>query len=122
MKKTLLVLVVSSVLLSGCVIAIGDDEDYGNKNGHVSWSELEKENREQISRLSIGASITSVKSKLGVPEFDELLMKNGTEYRVIYYRTHRVKGDSMTTKNECTPIVFVNGELSGYGQAALDII
>ena len=57
---------------------------------------------------------------MGIPEFDELLVKNGKEHRILFYRTQRMKGDGSTTKDECTPLIFVNGELSGFGQTALD--
>jgi hypothetical protein len=37
---------------------------------------------------------------------------------VLFYRTHRRDGDGVTTKDECTPLVFKNGLLIGWGDAA----
>lgn len=121
MKNSLLIVSFTSVLLlSGCVISI--DDDYDNDHNNTSWSELEEENREKISQLSVGASINSVRRSMGTPDFDELLVKNEQEHRILFYRTQRTKGDGATTKDECTPIIFLNGELIGFGQTALDAI
>jgi hypothetical protein len=122
MKKTLLALLAASTLLSGCVIAIGDDDYERSGYQHSSWSEIEERNREKIGQLDVGESIDTVRRKLGVPDFDEMLVKNSAEHRVLFYRTQRTKGDGATTKDECTPLIFVNGELSGFGQTALDAI
>ena len=122
MKTGILAIALSGMLLTGCVISIDDDYDYDSDNNHRSWSQLEEENREKISALSVGASIDSVRRKLGTPDFEELLVKNDKEHRVLFYRTQRNKGDGVTTKDECTPILFVNGELSGFGKSALAAI
>lgn len=118
MKKELLIVALSAALLSGCVISIDDDYEYGDGE-HTSWSDIEQDNRQKISNLSVGTSIGEVKRKMGVPDFDELLVKNEKEHRVLYYRTQRIKGDGYTTKDECTPILFVNNELIGFGEAAI---
>lgn len=121
MKTGLLAIALSGILLSGCVISI--DDDYENDNdSHSSWSKIEKENRETISELNAGTVIGTVRRKMGTPDFDELIVKDGKEYRVLFYRTQRMKGDGNTTKEECTPILFVNGELIGFGETALDAI
>ncbi|MGB3724215.1 MAG: DUF3192 domain-containing protein [Glaciecola sp.] len=122
MKKMLLVVAVSSVLMSGCVISVDDDNDYDHYNSRANWQEIEEDNRAHISNLSVGQSIESVRRKMGVPAFDELVVKNDQEHRILFYRTQRNKGDGATTKDECTPIVFINGELSGFGEAALNAI
>lgn len=122
MKKgisALLLAGVAGILLSGCVISI-DDDDYDDNR--TSWSQIEEDNREKIGLLSIGTSIDAVRRKMGVPDFDELMVKSDEEYRILFYRTQRTKDDGTTTKDECTPLIFVNGELSGFGQTALDAI
>lgn len=121
MKKMLVAVAVSSILLSGCVISIDDGMEYDGYGSH-SWQEQQKENREQISRLKIGSSIASVRGKMGTPDFDELVVKDGKEHRLLYYRTQRARGDGITTKDECTPILFVNGELAGFGDSALKVM
>ena len=117
MKKRLVVIAAIGLLLSGCVISIDGDND-----NHGSWSKIEKQNRQYISELSPGSAITAVRSQMGTPDFDELIVKNENQYRILFYRTQRSQGDGVTTKDECTPIVFVNGELIGFGQTALESI
>lgn len=124
MKKGLAIIAaiaVSSVLLSGCVISIdGDSED--GYSSHSSWSKTEKQNRKKISELSPGTAISAVRNSMGTPDFDELIVKNGKEHRVLFYRTQRTEGDGITTKDECTPILFINNELIGFGETALNSI
>lgn len=107
-------------LLSGCVIVVDGDKRVTNKRTPIE--QIEADNRAAIAKLSIGASPSSVLSTMGTPDFDERLSKGDTDYRILYYRTQRVKADGMTTKDECTPLVFANGELLGWGQKKLDII
>lgn len=116
MNKTFVAISLSALLLSGCVISV-DDDNYSD--GRNSWSQIEEDNRESISELSMGNSLNSVRRKMGVPDFDELMVKNNEEHRVLYYRTQRNRGDGATTKDECTPILFINGELVGFGESAL---
>lgn len=120
--RAFLLVGLAGIFLSGCVISIDDDDfDYDDGN-RSSWSQIEEDNREQIGMLSVGTSIDSVRRKMGLPDFDELLVKNGEQHRILFYRTQRTKGDGATTKDECTPLIFVNGELSGFGQTALNAL
>lgn len=108
----------AALSLSACVVVIdgkGDDVSGG-------WQSEERENRREIARLDLGVSPSSVLRSMGTPEFDESLSEDGSNYRVLYYRTQRVSGDGVTTKNECTPLVFKDGQLMGWGEAKLDSI
>lgn len=119
MKTKLIIIPLAAVFLSACIIVDGDhvSDSYGKR---TDWQELEKDNRSKISALDIGDSVQSVLARMGVPEFDELLTVDDKNYRVLYYRTQRNESDGVTTKDECTPVVFVDGELTGFGQLALD--
>lgn len=122
MKKVFIVGILSVFLLSGCIISIDDENGWDTHSSSKSWSQLEKDNRESISTLQRDVSVPSVLSKMGVPEFDELVVVDSKEYRVLYYRTQKNAGDGVTTKDECTPIVFEDGKLKGFGQLALDFL
>lgn len=118
MLKNLLIITTAVVALQGCVISI-DEDDFNSRSSH-SEHDREERNRDYIADLSVDASIERVKTRLGTPDFSELVVKGEQEYRVLYYRTQWMKGDGTTTKDECTPLVFKNGALVGYGETALD--
>jgi hypothetical protein len=121
MKKCLVISgLTASLLLSGCVISVHDDDVSGSYS--ASWKDREENNRKHISTLNVGNSLESVTSKMGVADFDELKSSSEGQVRILYYRTQSLKDDGVTTKEECTPIVFVNNELTGWGEAALDQI
>lgn len=112
MKKSLLALLVALPLtatLSGCVIAVKDgevDHSFMNDSGDRSY-----ENRKKIAQVQLGASFVDMEEKLGVADFSETYMNNDQTIRVLYYRSQRKHKDGLTTKDECTYLEFINGEL-----------
>mmetsp|Transcript_56059 Transcript_56059/g.177641 ORF Transcript_56059/g.177641 Transcript_56059/m.177641 type:complete len:126 (+) Transcript_56059:142-519(+) len=121
MKALLLTsLLAGTFLLSGCVISIDEDSDDGYRvSSGASWEKSEKRNRQYIATASTGVSKTSVVDKLGAADFNEMVSNDGDLVQVLYYRTQRVDDDGITTKNECTPLVFVNDKLVGWGELSL---
>ncbi|MBD3585407.1 DUF3192 domain-containing protein [Salinimonas sp. HHU 13199] len=115
MKHLALLFALSApVLLSGCVISVdGDDHGYSS-----DWEDREYNNRKHISNLNLGTSYERVVGKMGVADFSELDQREDGTYRILYYRTQRTMDDGITTKGECTPLVFKNGELIGWGSKA----
>ncbi|CUS48842.1 MAG: protein of unknown functin DUF3192 [Idiomarinaceae bacterium HL-53] len=109
---------VAALILSACVVVV----DGGHSDDDYNWQSEERENRREIARLDLGISPETVLSKMGTPEFDESLVANERTYRVLYYRTQRKTGDGVTTKDECTPLVFADGQLLGWGESKLDSI
>ena len=112
----LLVLVFLAVLLSGCVVAIGND---GPESRDSAWAEVERDNRRAIDSLLMGMGIREV--QLAMPheaDFSEAFMVDGVAHRVLFYRTQRVEGDGVTSRNETTPLVFADGQLVGWGESA----
>jgi len=112
MKKLTLALLVALPLaftLSGCVVKINDD---GIDNGFVSDSEDRTyKNRKQIAKVQLGSSFADMQEKVGVADFSETYTNNDTTVRVLFYRTHRVHKDGLTTKDECTYLKFIDGKL-----------
>ena len=119
--KTLIlsVAVASSLLLSGCVVSVGggSDSHYGS-----DWEDREFNNRKHIANLEVGVDYETVLRKMGVADFNELFEKADGTYRVLYYRTQKTMGDGVTTKDECTPLVFRNGNLAGWGDSAYNLM
>lgn len=104
--------------LGGCVIAIDTNEF---EEGLEDWRDRQERNDRYIRRLDLGRSIHSVESDLGEPDFVESFWRNDEEFTVLYYRTHRTRDDGRTTKDETTPLVFIDGELVGRGDSAIDL-
>lgn len=114
--RTLAVLPIA-LLLTGCVVAIGNDDDWDDHDG---WSKRQRENREAIADLELGLRRDVVMERLGTPDFSESFLRDGEEFVVLFYRTHRRHGDGETSRDETTPLVFVNDDLVGWGESAID--
>ena len=112
MKKSIIALLIAAPLamtLSGCVIKINDD---GIEHGMVGDSEERTyENRKKISKIQLGTSFMDIQEKLGVSDFSETYTEGDNTVRVLYYRTQRKHKDGLTTKDECTFLQFINGQL-----------
>ncbi len=112
MKKSLLALLVALPLaatLSGCVISVNDGEVDHNLMG--DWEDRTYKNRNTIAKIQLNSSFVDMQEKLGVADFSETYTHNEQTIRVLYYRTQRKHKDGLTTKDECTYLEFVNGEL-----------
>ncbi|MGI9278285.1 MAG: DUF3192 domain-containing protein [Endozoicomonas sp.] len=120
MKKHLFLIALvlpAAITLSGCSINIGGSKSKGPE--YNQQQETDKLQREKVSRLNEGESIESVRNNLGIPDFTESYSRNDKKIKVLFYRTQRVKADGMTTKDECTPLIFVDKKLDSWGHHAL---
>jgi hypothetical protein len=106
--------------LNACLV-IGDGPDWDEMTDS-NWGANQRENREIISKLSIGSDRGSVVSLLGTPSQSEASVKEGDEYRVLYYRTQHRHSDGETSKDETTPLIFKNNKLIGWGEDAFSSI
>ena len=104
--------------LSGCIVV--SEPSWDKDDPQYDQIHDERGNRQAIAKLNLNADFESVRNDLGTPDFSERWIEDNNEYQVLFYRTQRVHADGMTTKDECTPIVFKNGSLIGTGQMALD--
>lgn len=104
------------LFLSGCVVSVGGDGD-----GYYAqdWEKREKNNRRHISKLDTDMALEAISNRMGLADFDESYQRGSDDYRVLYYRTQRLADDGVTTKDECTPLVFKNSRLIGWGDSAL---
>lgn len=99
---------------TACVIIDGERVDLDD------WREAQRDNREAISQLEIGASRASVVDRLGTPADSEAFQQDGEEIRVLFYRTRHRNADGDTTRDETTPLVFRDDRLVGWGQAVYE--
>jgi len=118
----LLVTGVLATTLSGCIIVGGDLDEFDRDYSSRDWAEVERNNRETIAGLSIGEGYEAIKGRLGQAAFSESFKRGDSLYHVLYYRTHRVHSDGETTKDETTPLVFIDKQLIGWGEEALSQI
>ncbi|WP_241971558.1 DUF3192 domain-containing protein [Idiomarina fontislapidosi] len=107
-----------AISLSGCIVV--SERGWSEGEAQYDHQQVERDNRQMISNLTMNARLDDVRTRMGTPDFNERWSENGDDYQVLFYRTQRLHADGLTTKDECTPIVFVNGELAGTGQVALD--
>lgn len=116
MLKNLAVVLVAGAM-SGCVVHVSDDgisSDWGG-DWNESWQDRQKRNRKEIAILPLGTPIEEVTDLLGQPDFTEAFSAADGDYRVFFYRTHHRHSDGETTRDETTPVVFLNGKVHGYG-------
>ncbi|MFT7008205.1 MAG: hypothetical protein ACJAXJ_002744 [Colwellia sp.] len=116
MKKSLLVLLIALPLastLSGCVISVNDGEIDHSLMGDSE--DRTYENRKKIAKIQLGSSFADMQEKLGVADFSQTYSINEQTVRVLFYRTQRKHKDGLTTKDECTYLEFIDGELSQTG-------
>lgn len=108
-------LLLAITMIQGCVIAVDtDDWEPG------SWASRQHKNVEFVENLTIGRTESSVRAELGEPDFTDSFIRYGETYLVLYYRTRRHERDGVTTKDETTPLVFIDGELVGWGESAVE--
>ena len=110
-----------SLGLTGCVINVGDHESRADR---FYWEVKQEKNIDNLTKLNLGMALDQVQLIMGAAEFTEAFTKSANdanaieEVKVLFYRTQWVEGDGKTTKNECTPVVFKNNTLVGWGDTA----
>lgn len=112
MFRNILILVLTSILLSGC----------------VSLSQIRADNREKLLNLSAGSSKQEVLEIMGTetrrakdgtvvtnPHRTEMYRAKGSVFELLLYYTDVQKADGAITDDELTPIVIKDGKVDGWG-------
>lgn len=84
----------------------------------MNWQERETFNQKQIGTLNLGVTKDEVIRLLGSPDISEAKQIDSGEVQVLFYRTHHVKSDGITTRDECTPLLFKDDKLTAWGADA----
>ena len=117
---TSVICVLLTLMVSGCYISVRDDGAAGGwARDTDDWQHRQQRNREAIEHLVIGRSQRSIVDELGAADLRESFVRDGLTYQVLLYRTHLVHEDGRLTRDETTPLVFVDGELVGWGESAV---
>ena len=82
----------------------------------MDWQDRQSYNQHNLSLLNLGQSIDSVRQSLGGADFSEAKTSDGKQMLVLFYRTQHKKGDGKTTKDECTPLLFLDNKLVAWGE------
>lgn len=95
---------------------------YEDDPDQMRWEDRQAFNKKFINELSIDTSVTKqfFIESLGSPDITEAKMAQENSYQVMFYRTHHKKSDGITTKDECTPLLFKNGQLIAWGDGAYE--
>lgn len=117
MRFSNIVILLALFSLGGCVISVNDHD---GSDGSYGWKQRQERNERAINHLELGRSRVSIESQMGDPDFVESFVRNGNNFTVLYYRTRRTHDDGQTTRDETTPLVFVDGKLVGWGDSAID--
>jgi len=83
--------------------------------GPDHWETTQKNNAAFIANLADGTSPGEVIEALGKPQFDDAYSNN---VEIMYYRTHHEHDDLYTTRDETTPLVFIDGKLVNHSRSA----
>ncbi|MGQ9571401.1 MAG: DUF3192 domain-containing protein [Thermodesulfovibrionales bacterium] len=77
-----------------------------------------KRNNENLLKLEMGMTKENVSAIMGKPTFNEAYQSlKERSVVILFYYTQRKWADGGYTKDECTPIVFENGKLVGWGMS-----
>ena len=80
------------------------------------FDDREFKNRKKIADLQLNTTFSDVSRVMGVADFNESYLDDGKTIKVVYYRTQRLHKDGLTTKDECTKLVFVDNNLTAIEQ------
>lgn len=94
---------------------------YQDDPSKMIWNDREAYNHKYISQLDtqIGLTQQQLIEKLGGPDITEAEMIGNNTYQLMYYRTKRDISDGITTKQECTALLFKNKQLIALAEQAV---
>ncbi len=95
---------------------------YEPKPEDMSWEDRQAYNQSKVTELLLGQTLEQTIETLGRADFSEAMQTHGQSLQVLFYRTHHVKSDGKTTKDECTPLLFANGRLQAWGKTLISNI
>ena len=108
--RILLALTVYAIFVALVVTFYDDSPD------QMKWNDREAYNRQFIAKIKLESfTFEQALTQLGSPDITEARTVDEVNYQVMFYRTQHVKSDGITTQDECTFLLFVNGTLKEIG-------
>ena len=85
------------------------------------WQDREAFNKRYIEKLRLEDAFTlnAVLEYLGSPDLTYAKRDGEQVWQVIFYRTQHKTSDGITTMDECTGLLFKNGQLIMWGPSAV---
>ena len=107
--------IVGYILFAGSIIQFYKDDP-----AHMDLADRQEYNLRYVATLKVENKTqrADVIYYLGSPDITEAKEVEDAIYQVMFYRTRKIRGDGITTKDECTPMLFVNGLLIAWGKDA----
>mgnify|MGYP000067038959 FL=1 len=89
---------------------------YDDSPSNMQWEDREAYNRQFIAKLQLDKfTFEQALEQLGSPDITEAKLINDKKHQVMFYRTQHIKSDGITTQEECTFLLFINGQLKEIG-------
>ncbi len=89
---------------------------YDDSPDKMQWEDREAYNRQFIAKLQLEQfTFEQAITELGSPDITEARKIADDKFQVMFYRTQHIKSDGITTQDECTFLLFVNGVLKEIG-------
>lgn len=111
----LLIGLLGYIVFAGSVMLFYQDDPTG-----MELADRQEFNRKYLATLSLTKPTVkaAVIAYLGSPDITEAKKVDEAIVQVLFYRTRQIKGDGITTKDECTPLLFLDGLLIAMGDDA----
>ena len=89
---------------------------YADSPDQMKWNDREEYNRQFITKIQLNQfTFEHALETLGSPDITEAKQIKDDRFQVMFYRTQHVKSDGITTQDECTFLLFINGALKEIG-------
>jgi len=89
---------------------------YDDNPDKMKWEDREAYNKQFIGKLQLDQfTFEQAIEQLGSPDITEAKKVLDDKFQVMFYRTQHIKSDGITTQDECTFLLFINGTLKEIG-------
>ena len=118
MSKKVITRIIIALAIYGVFVALVMNF-YDDNPSNMKWKDREDYNRHFISKVQINKfNFEEALEELGSPDITETKRVNDDNFQVMFYRTHHVTSDGITTQEECTALLFKNNMLTATGKTA----
>jgi hypothetical protein len=120
MSKKVITRIIIALAIYGIFVALVMNF-YDDNPSNMKWEDREDYNRHFISKVQLNKfNFEKALEELGSPDLTEAKRIKDDNYQVMFYRTHHVKSDGITTQEECTALLFKNNLLMAIGKTAYE--